>query len=786
MFKNYLKVTLRNLLKYKAYSLINVSGLAAGMAACILIIAYVQNELSYEKHHTNFENIYRVVERQHYVDRILPVAVTPVPLAPALKEDMPEVLEAARWSNTRTMLVSYQDKKFYEQNIVHVDSSLFKLFNIPLKIGNPDNVLKEKNTCVISEEIAEKYFGEEDPIGMTLKLAGRFEVRITGVLDRLPPNSFIQFDIALSFPTIESIYGRNYLQNWGSNSLHTFILIPENYDHQILDAKLREYLGEKRGERSITKLHLQPLKDLHFDQENIANIAGRIDKKYVYIFLAIAFSLLFIACINFMNLSTARSATRANEVGMRKVVGASRFQLIRQFIGESLVFSFISLGIALLLVKLLLPTFNDLTGKELMVDVFNNSDVLLQYLLLTAVVGLFAGSYPALFLSSFKPVKVLKGSVRSGVKNIVIRKGLVILQFSISIALIISTLVIYKQLNFIRTMDLGINKEQVMILPVRGNMGISKYASMIEEFVSRPDVISATVSDVLPGFGGSSSSYTWEGGQPEDRILLNNYNVGHDFVETFDLEIVEGRNFSREFSTDRRGAVLLNETAVRDIGWTSAIGKKIGSNSTVVGVVKDFHFHSLHNKIEPLIIGLAATRIDYFSVRMNTENVSETVENVKEIWNRFNPQAPFDHFFLDERFDNRYRFESRMQTIYGYFSILTILIACLGLFGLASFTAEQRQKEIGVRKVLGATVAGIVKILSAEFSKLVLISNAIAWPIAYFSMGNWLQGFAYKINMGWLSFLIAAAAAFLISLMTIGYQAVKSAIANPVKALKYE
>ncbi len=786
MFRNYLKVTLRNLLKYKAYSLINVSGLAAGMAACILILAYVQNELGYEKHHPNFDSIYRIIERQHYVDRILPVAVTPVPLAPSLMEDMPEIIEAARWSTTRTILVSYEDKKFYEQNIVHVDSSIFRIFNLPLKIGNPENVLKEKNTCVITEEIAEKYFGDSDPIGKTLKFDGRFEVRVTGVTDRLPINSFIQFDIAISFPTIERVYGKNYLQNWGSNTLHTFILIPENSESQILDAKLREYLAEKRGGRSITKLHLQPLSDLHFDQENIANIPGRIDKKYVYIFLAIAFSLLFIACINFMNLSTARSATRANEVGMRKVVGAGRMQLIRQFIGESLVFAFISLGIALLIVKLLIPTFNELTGKDLVVNVFNDNKVLLQYLLLTAVVGLFAGSYPALFLSSFKPVKVLKGAVRSGTRNALIRKGLVVTQFSISIALIISTLVILKQLNFIRDKDLGINKEQVMLLPIRGSMGISKYESMISEFVSRPDVISATVSDVLPGFGGSSSSYTWEGGQPEDRILLNNYYVGHDFINTFDLEIVEGRDFSRYFPTDRRTGVILNETAVRDIGWTSAVGKKIGGRSTVIGVVKDFHFHSLHNRIEPLIIGMTSTRVSYFSIRMNTDDIGTTVEGVRDIWNRFNPQAPFDHFFLDERFDNRYRFESRMQKIYGYFSILTVLIACLGLFGLASFTAEQRQKEIGVRKVLGATVTRIVTILSAEFTKLVLISNAIAWPIAYFSMGNWLQGFAYRINMGWISFLVAAASAFIISLLTIGYQAVRSAIANPVKALKYE
>ncbi len=790
MLKNYMIVTLRNLKKYKAYSLINISGLAVGLACFMLIMLYVNYEFSYEKHHNNLDRIYQVYEKQHYADGIFKTFATPTPLAEALRNEFPEIEAATKIANQGKTLIARDQTKYYEDKILFADSSFFNVLTFSFIRGDKNTALKKPNSVVITREISEKYFGGKNPLGQTLNIDNRIEAQITGVLDNLPSNSTFQFDFLIAFPSIKEMRGERYLTNWNSNTLFTYVLLQNNVQLESFEKKIANYMIKHKEKNDRTTIHLMPLDDLHLYSTISGYRVSNGNIMYVYIFSIIAFMIILIACFNFMNLSTARSAKRAREVGIRKVAGVSRLQLIFQFLGESTLLAFISLFFAVILVVLVLPSFGDLSGKELTTDHLKKASFILQVFLLTLLSGILAGSYPALFLSSFKPVKVLKSSFNTGTKGSLFRKSLVVLQFSISIGMIVGTILITNQLSFIRDKDLGYDKKNVIILPVRGEEFRKNIDVLRRELIQNPKIENVSGSLLLPSSIGWSSSFRWEGGLKDNSILLGFNRVDYDFINAYKIEMAEGRNFSREFVSDTSRKVILNEEAVRKFGWKSALGKKIfypdnENGYTVIGVMKDFHFTSLKSKINPVVFFLIP-EYRYISVRIHPDEAVNTVANIEQVWNRLNPFYPFDNFYFEDQFDRMYRSDKKLNKIFSYFSVLTIFISCLGLFGLASFAAEQRTREIGVRKVMGASIRSIVVLLSKEFLKWVLISNIIAWPAAYFYINNWMQNFAYRTGIDWTAFIYAGLAAVIIALATVCYQTVKAALANPANSLRYE
>jgi len=807
MIKNYIKTALRNLFKHKGYSLINIAGLAFGMASCLLILLYVQHELSYDSFNEKADRIYRVAGSYRYGGRDFEIAVSPAPMAGVMVKDYPEVIDAVRFFGFGSFIVQYKDNSFKERRAFYTDTSFFNIFSIPLLVGNPETVLASPNKLVLSQNTAKKYFGGEDPIGKTLKINNEKDYEVTGIFQEIPDNSHFHFDILLSLSSIP--VGKD--QFWVSQNLQTYILLHEKADPKGLETKFPDmimkymapqfeaFLGaslEKLGAEGELRaeMYLQPLKKIHLHSDLLAEMEPTNDIKYIYIFSAIALYILIIASINFMNLSTARSAGRAREVGIRKVLGSYRKQLIGQFLTESMVLSLISMTIAILLVWLALPFFNSLSGKALSLSELGQGSMLLALVLVTLITGFFAGSYPAFFISAFRPVNVLKGQIRSGAKAKLVRRGLVVFQFMASIILIIGTFVVYKQLSYIQNKKLGFNKEQVLIL--ENTYLLKKQTETFKnEIQSYPQIINATVSGFLPVPSDFNQSAVFPEGEVESEksTSMQIWRVDHDYVETLSMNMVQGRDFSREFSTDK-SAVVINQAVARHFGWEKPLGKNLSTVSslvggtklyTVIGVVEDFHFESLRNNIGPLIMLLASsqTRISF---RMKTDDVSGTIGLIRKKWREFLPNQPFEYSFLDEQFDRMYRTERRIGEIFGIFAALAVFIGCLGLFGLAAFTAEQRTKEIGIRKVLGATAPKIIRLLVKEFVILIAVANAIAWPIAYFVMKGWLKDFAYQTPVQIWLFLSAGVFTLLIALITVSYQAVKAALANPVDSIKFE
>jgi len=792
MIKNYMKIALRNLIKHKAFSLINISGLAIGMACCLLIIIFVQDELRYDKFHAKADRIYRMVseENQRGIIANYPLVFSGVP--PILKNEFSEVMNFVRFDPRLNVLISSGDKKFYEERLFYADASVFEVFTFPLVKGDPETALKEPYSIVLTEKMAEKYFGGEDSMGRTLTIDNEHDYKITGILRKISRNSHIKFDFLASMATLEAQEPR-YGKMWAWNC-YSYLLLPEDYSYLDLVKKLPDFIRRHRGEKAAQSytFSLQPLTSIHLHSHLAYEIEANGDIRYVYIFSAIAFFILLIACINFMNLSTARSANRAKEVGVRKVLGADRIRLAKQFLGESLFLSLMALPIAVALVELFLPAFNVMTGKELRIDYFGNSVVFIGLIGILLFVGIVSGSYPAFFLSTFRPSEVLKGKLRAGSRSSLFRKVLVVVQFTISIVLIAGTIIIYNQLDFIRNKKLGFVKEQVLVMPAsRSGIG-QNYEAFKRELLQNPSVESVCGSTSLPSLLPTRSVFIPEGIEEGEKLTLRNVLVDHDFIKTFGLEIMDGRDFSRSFATDTKEAFVINEAAVKEFGWDSAVGKRLidleGPKGHVIGVVKDFHFRSKHQKIEPLVLSLLPSpRYVYFvSVKIKYSNISGALAFLKSKWNAFSPGWPFEYFFLDDNFDKMYKSEDRLRQVFLTFTFLAIFIACLGLFGLAAFTAEQRTKEIGIRKVLGASVPGVVLLLSKEFIKWVLIANVIAWPVAYLAMGRWLENFAYRVSLGWGVFIAAAVLALGIALITVGFQAAKAALANPSDALRYE
>ncbi len=806
MFKNYLKIALRNLKKYKGFSFINIAGLAIGITCCLLILLLVREEISFDRFHEHNDQIYRVINQhpgQFYMGTDY-LAVTPAPLAPAMMAEFPEVVTATRIDSSDEVIISYQNKRFYEDGFYWTDSHFFDVFSFPLLRGDQSKALSEPYSVIISERMAKKYFGDEDdPIGKTIALNNRYDFVVTGIMKDVPRNSHLQFDFLAPLITLSRIREReDFLEGWGNYSYYTYILLQKGYSLGDLENKLpafiEKYLGERFRQRrqrdpsyQASRFFLQPLKRIHLYSHLNFEITPNSDIRQIYLLSALALVTLLIACINYMNLATARSASRAKEVGMRKVVGAERRQLIRQFLGESILFCFIAVLLAAVLVELFLPAFNSLIGKSISFHFYHNWEFFIGLVCLALVVGIVSGSYPAFFLSTFRPVTVLKGGFKTETKGSFLRKILVIFQFAASIILVISTAIIYGQIEYIRNKKLGFDREQVVVLPVEDRELRQNHEPLKNELLQNPAILGCTASTWLPNnIRTNVGDTTWDGMEEGTDLQVYLLEADHDFIDVFGIELVEGRNFSREFPADSQ-AYILNETARRIFGWEKALGKRFGIGrkvgaGPVIGVVKDFHFLSLHQEMQPLAIHLTENRMSYLSVKISAENIPRIIGFLKEKWNKFSPNHPFDYFFLDDDFEKMYRSEMRLGKIFASFTALAVFIACLGLFGLASFTSEQRTKEIGVRKVLGASVSNIVILLSKEFSKWVCMASLIAWPVAYFFMSRWLQSFAYRTSMGVWMFLLATMLALFVAMATVSFKAVKAAIANPVDALRYE
>ncbi len=796
MLKNYLKIALRTLLRHKGYSFINIAGLAVGITCCLLILLFVQDEFSYDRFHEKAERIYRLVVENEAEGKVFINAISSAPMVPALLRDYPEINSAARFYPVdASVLVSYEDKQFYEERFFYADVAAFEVFTLPFVKGDPRTALVEPNTVVLTEETARKFLGEEDPVGKILKVNQQSEYLVTGVIKNIPNNSHLRFDFLASFQSLESILGEA-LNSWTYNPFFSYLVLPENYPAAELEKKIASLFDDNIGERlrslgwRLTP-QLQPLTDIHLHPlGNELNAQG--DIRYIYIFSAIALFILLIACINFMNLATARSEIRAREVGMRKVLGSQQRQLVAQFIGESLLMAIMATLIALVLIELVLPFFNAVANRELTVDYRNNWPFVIGLLGLTLFVGVMAGSYPAFFLAAIQPLAVLKSRTGAGLRSFLSRKVLVVFQFSISIILIVGTLVVYRQLDYLRNKKLGYDHEQVVVVPIKGGGLLERRQTLKQALLQNASVSRVTFTSRYPGIG------TWgtvarRPDRPEVQVTdMKVFLSDYDYIETLDIARAAGRSFSPQMDADTTRDVIINETASRALGWMpdEAVGKTINyfrnRSGTIIGVVKDFHFQTLHMGMQPLMLVHAPEGYGYAMMRIAAHDIGDTLDDVKRIWTGFAPEWPFEYLFLDDNFDKQYRAEQRLGKIFGAFGFIAVLIAYLGLFGLAAFTAGRRTREIGIRKVLGATASGIVNLLSREFVKLVLVANLIAWPVAYVAMNKWLQSFAYRVDLGWWIFALAGALALLIALLTVSAQAIKAALANPVEALRYE
>jgi putative ABC transport system permease protein len=797
MFKNYSIIVLRNIKKYKAYSCINIAGLCIGMACCLLIILYVQDELRYDRHHEKADRIYRLVDTLDESDPASRYfALSSAPFAPALKEEFPEVEDAVRFFLGRRRMVTHADKKYYEDGIIFADASLFRIFTIPLVKGNPETALEYPHTIVISERIALKYFGSEKPINKLLKINDD-DYLITGIMQNMPQNSHFHADIFASMKTLEQIptVQERYFLSWARHEFYTYLLLQEGSSADKLQAKLPAFIDKHAAQQIKTILgstlssRLQPLKSIHLHSHLQHEIGANGDIKYVTLFSVIAAFILLIACVNFMNLATARSTTRSMEVGLRKVVGASQHQIIRQFLGESLVFTFIALLLAFLLVRAAMPFFNSLTGKEMEIGDLGNIFLLGTAFFILLFVGLFSGSYPAFILSRYRPANVLKNviSVKSG--KSLLRKGLIILQFAISIILIIATGIVLDQLDFLKNRKLGFDKEHVVVVTIRQNSIRKNYEAIKADLKQNRLVVNATITIGVPGgtiAGDAVQLVTDEG---EKTITVRMIYADHDYIKTMGMEIVEGRDFSKDMVTDEDEAFIVNEAAVQQFHLKKPLDTQVkwdDKKARIIGVVKDFQFQSLKDEITPLFIQIWPQNTFVFAIRISPENIPETLAFIEKKWKELDSAHPFEYSFMDESFDKLYRSEEKLGQIFSVFSVLAILIASLGLFGLALFMAEQRTKEIGIRKILGASSGRIFVLLAKEFALLVLTANLVAWPMAYFLMTKWLQNFAYRVNMESWIYLMSAGIAFVIAFMTVSFQALKAAYADPVKSLRYE
>ncbi len=786
MIKNYFITSFRNIVRHKGFSFINILGLAMGLACFLLIFLWVQDEMSYDRFHKNADNIYRINSHNYLSDRDMHTPETPLPLGLTLENEYPEVTNSTKilgdWTSWQ---VSYGDKMFLNDRFVCAEPSFLEMFDYPLLKGNPKTALSETFSIIMTEKMAFKYFGDEDPIGKDIKIYNN-SYKVTGILKEIPRNSHLQFDAVFPFSYWRDVR-RTDLGDWDQTWAKTFIQIRDNSSSSDLNKKISGIVKKKEPGLNMD-IYLQPLTEIHLYSDFSHEFWGMGKKvNNVYIFSLTAFFILIIACINFMNLSTARSDKRAKEIGIRKVAGAYRKDIIRQFFCEAVFISFIALAFAVFLAVLFLPVINSLSGKELSLSIWENLSFFTFLIAVTLFTGILSGSYPALLLSSFKPVNVIKGIRSSGGragKNL--RKVLVSVQFIFTSVLIILTFTIYSQLRYISNKDVGFDKDNIVYFDAYSGFR-TNYRAAKNELLQNPDILSVTKSRWTIFAGGGTNEINWEGKNPGDNIYMYQLPVDYDYVKTFKIKMTEGRFFSEKFTTDTSNYIL-NETAVRVAGLKDPVGKKfscMGNEGKIIGVIKDFHHQSFRQEIEPSFFRFSNNR-NNVCVKIRPGNVSATVKFLESIWKKYAPNYALEYRFLDESMDRWYKKDRQKNRLLGYFSILAIFISCLGLFGLALFEVEKRTREIGIRKVLGSSVTGIVYILMKDFAVLIISANIIAVPFAYLAVNRWLQDFIYKIEPGLGIFLLSGFITFIISIITISYQAAKAAVSNPVNALKHE
>ncbi|MGY4536354.1 putative ABC transport system permease protein [Mucilaginibacter sp. UYNi724] len=794
MLKNHFKIALRNLWRHRVFSFINITGLSVGITACFFISMYVMFELSYDQFHTKADRIYRVVTDIKTPSETINTDATSWAFAPNLKLDFPEIESFVRVSGG-SYLVTKGNVKFQEEKTLFADSAFFKVFDFKLIKGDPKTALSAQASVVFTETAAKKYFGNTDPVGQTVLLTGdAIPVMVTGLMKDLPENSQIKADMILSMSSLTQKFRKGIDEQWGNYGANTYLLLKPGVNAKVLQSKFPAFIEKRNGEQSrkqqmFATLILEPIKDVYLRSTHGGSAVGSMSN--VYTFSIVAIFILLIACINFINLTTARSVERAKEVGIRKVVGAAKGELAAQFIGESVVLCLIAFVITVVLSALLMPMFNQLSGKVVSPGIFSSPYYVVILFGTSVLIGLLAGIYPALVLSSFKPIMVLKGRFSSGTKGNLLRKSLVVAQFSISIALIIGTIIVYNQMDFMRNRDLGFSKDQMLVMNTNSDPGKDAFQQSVKGL---PGVKMVSQSSSVPG-GNNSGAYSEIENKKGDLQVANLdlYFVDFDYLNQFKIKMVAGRPFSRDFiSTDTSQAMILNEEAVKLFGYNSpqeAIGRRFkqwGREGKIVGVMKDFHFRSLQEKIKPLSMRVELGGFDLISIKVDAKNLPATLAAIETKWKEAIPKRPFSYYFLDEFFDRQYRAEQRFGKLFFNFAILAIAISCLGLLGLASYSTFQRTREIGIRKVLGASTPGIVNMLSSDFIKLVGMSFLIASPLAWYFMHKWLQDFAYRIEIQWWVYAVSGILAMIVALATISFQAIRAAIANPVKSLRSE
>ena len=784
MIKNYLKIAWRILIRSKAFSLLNITGFSIGIATYLMIGLYVQFELSYDRFHVNAERIFEItVDGQ---------AKTPEILAPTLLDEFPEVEAATRLVNRGETSVSFEGRTFIENNWVWADQHMLEVFTFPLLKGNKKTVMGNPDSIIISEDMAYKYFSNKDPINKVLHCSFFGYVGtdfiVTGVFKNLPKNSHVTGDFFANLETLNDL--RPSQEDWNSQNINTFILLREKTDPHVFEEKYKALLESKYHVRDAGLYSNQRLTDLHLRSTEIANHFGPVnDIRTIYIFSAIALVILLMACINYLNLSTARSMQRSREVGIRKVAGAQRSQLITQFLGESLLFTSLSLIFAFGLTYLLLPVFSSFIESQGTFSLLNQAKSLIPLVLSVLCVGLFAGVYPAFVISNFTPSTTLKGS-SSVTKRSFMRNFLVVVQFSVSIFLIICTMVISNQVNFLKNKKLGFSRDHIVLARAIPFANSRTMKPVKEELLKYPEITGVTFSSAYPmQINRLFNFYYQNTDDPENNRVSSYYAwVDYDYVGLFDMEIVKGRNFDRQ-RDEGRDVYIINETLAKQLGWDDPIGKTLGMQGregTIIGVVKDFHNRTMHSKINPVTLHLRPNYPDLLAIKIETDDVQKTLAGIEDVYKRFSNDYPFTYNFMDERYDNLYKSEIRKEKAFRYFLGVAIFVCCLGLFGLTSFSVERRTKEIGIRKVMGASIPGITSLLCREFTKWVLVSNVFAWPIAFYAMHKWLQAYAYRVNLGIGIFVASALISLLIAFLTVSFQCIKAATANPVDSLRYE
>lgn len=809
MIKNYFKVGLRNLISQRGYTLINIAGLAIGIASALMIMLYVTDELSYDSYHPNTDRIYRLGLNAKMMGTEFSGPITAAPMGAAMMQDYPQVKSYCRVFNfIGTPVIKFGEKCFVERHITFADSTFFQVFNgLTLLQGDPSKVLTRPHTIVLTESIANKYFGHENPVGKTVYMGNeKTAYEVSGVAKDFPLNSHFHFELIASMNSMGSDFINSTV--WISNNFYTYILLENKDDAKIIESKfpeiVKKYIGPQVEQflgisqeqfskgNNVYGFTMQNIKDIHLHSQQNFEIEPGGSLIMVYVFMIIAFFILAIASINFMNLATARSAKRAKEVGIRKVVGSTKSQLIYQFLTESIILTFFSLVIAIGIVALVLPYFNILAEKQLSITTLPVGITLVTLLGIIVAVGLLAGSYPAFFLARFQPLQVLKGKLRSGASGVWLRGVLVVIQFIITIGLLISTFVVYNQVHYTRSKDLGFDRHNGLIINRAFTVPSDKRDAFLKELAAIPGVKSVSLSGALPSTLIGSTVFLPEGSPSQETNVLSVFNTDWDFAKTLNLKMVEGRYFSRDFASDST-ALIINEAAVKSMGLKEPIvGTKIIVNTsqhlTVIGVVKDFNFESLHNKINPLAIQLNKNDANYITLKYaDGANVNSIIKAGEEKWKEFAGTVdPYDYSFFDQMLDIQYKDDQRAGYLFTIFSILAIFIAALGLFGLASFTAEQRTREVGIRKVMGAQISTIVFLLLKEINKLFIIATIVAWPIAYFLMHSWLNNFAFRIDLSPWPFIAASLIAYAIAVATVIFQTIKAARTSPSITLKYE